>query len=56
MSFMLGITPWPVVSAHSLDHSDHRCALSDTQHGPYQAIQAAAQGLHRSFRLASKAV
>ena len=55
MSFMLGITPWPVVSA-LLWIILITGALYLIRNTAHQAIQAAAQGLHRSFRLASKAV
>jgi hypothetical protein len=55
MSFMLGITPWPVASA-LLWIILITAALYLIRGTAHRAIQAAAQGLHRSFRVASKAV
>ncbi|MDH3620993.1 MAG: hypothetical protein OER91_08890 [Gammaproteobacteria bacterium] len=55
MSFMLGITPWPVASA-LLWIILIVAALYLIRSTAHKAIQAAAQGLHRSFRMASKAV
>ena len=55
MSFMLGITPWPVASA-LLWIILITAALYLIRSTAHKTIQAAAQGLHRSFRMASKAV
>ncbi|RZV38673.1 MAG: hypothetical protein EX272_02105 [Chromatiales bacterium] len=55
MSFMLGITPWPVASA-LLWIILIVAALYLIRSTAHKTIQAAAQGLHRSFRMASKAV
>ena len=55
MSFMLAITPWPVASA-LLWIILIVAALYLIRSTAHKTIQAAAQGLHRSFRLASKAV
>lgn len=55
MSFMLGITPWPVASA-LLWIVLINAALYLIRSTAHQTIQAAAHGLHRSFRVASKAV
>jgi hypothetical protein len=55
MSFILGITPWPVASA-LLWIILIVAALYLIRSTAHQTIQAAAHGLHRSFRLASKAV
>jgi len=55
MSFMLGITPWPVASA-LLWIILINAALYLIRTTAHKTIQAAAQGLHRSFRVASKAV
>src|SRR5210317_1343617 len=55
MSFMLGITPWPAVSA-LLWIVLINAALYLIRNTVHKAIQAAAQGLHRSFRLASRGV
>ncbi len=55
MSFMLGITPWPAVSA-LLWIILINAALYLIRNTVHKAIQAAAQGLHRSFRMASRAV
>ena len=55
MSFMLGITPWPAVSA-LLWIVLINAALYLIRNTVHKAIQAAAQGVHRSFRMASKAV
>ncbi len=55
MSFMLGITPWPVASA-ILWIVLIVAALYLVRSTAHKTIQAAAQGLHRSFRIASKAV
>ena len=55
MSFMLGITPWPVASA-LLWIVLIIAALYLIRSTAHKTIQAAAQGLHRSFRMASKAV
>ena len=55
MSFMLGITPWPVASA-LLWIILIVAALYLIRSTAHQAIQAAAHGLHRSFKIASKAV
>ena len=55
MSFLLGITPWPVASA-LLWIVLVTAALYLIRTTAHSTIQAATQGLHRSFRLASKAV
>ena len=55
MSFMLGITPWPVASA-ILWIILIVAALYLIRTTAHKTIQAAAQALHRSFRIASKAV
>jgi len=55
MSFMLGITPWPVASA-LLWIILIIAALYLIRGTAHKTIQAAAQGLHRSFKVASKAV
>jgi len=55
MSFLLGITPWPVASA-LLWIVLVVGALYLIRATAHSTIQAATQGLHRSFRLASKAV
>ena len=55
MSFMLGITPWPVASA-LLWIILIVAALYLVRSTAHKTIQAAAYGLHRSFRVASKAV
>jgi hypothetical protein len=55
MSFMLGITPWPVLSA-ILWIILATSALYLIRGTAHKTIQAAAQGLHRTFKLASKAV
>ena len=55
MSFMLGITPWPVLSA-MLWIILIVGALYLIRSTAHKTIQAAARGLHRSFRVASKAV
>jgi len=55
MSFLLGITPWPVASA-LLWIILINAALYLIRTTAHKTIQAAAQGLHRSFRVASKAV
>ena len=55
MSFMLGITPWPVASA-LLWIILIVAALYLIRSTAHKAIQAAAHGLHRSFKIASKAV
>ena len=55
MSFMLGITPWPVVSA-LLWIILTVAALYLVRGTAHKTIQIAAQGLHRSFRIGSKAV
>ena len=55
MSFMLGITPWPVLSA-ILWIILIVGALYLIRTTAHNTIQAAARGLHRSFRVASKAV
>lgn len=55
MSFMLGITPWPVVSA-ILWIILIVAALYLIRGTAHKTIQAAAGGLHRSFRIASRAV
>jgi hypothetical protein len=55
MSFMLGITPWPVASA-LLWIILIVAALYLIRSTAHKTIQAAAQALHRSFKVASKAV
>ncbi len=55
MSFMLGITPWPVASA-LLWIILVVAALYLVRATAHKTIQAAAQGLHRSFKVASKAL
>ena len=55
MSFILGITPWPVASA-LLWIILIVAALYLMRSTAHKTIQAAANGLHRSFRVASKAV
>ena len=55
MNFMLGITPWPVASA-LLWIILITAALYLIRNTAHRSIQAAARGLHRSFRIASKAV
>jgi hypothetical protein len=55
MSFMLGITPWPVLSA-ILWIVLITAALYLIRSTAHKTIQAAAGGLHRSFKVASKAV
>ncbi len=55
MNFMLSITPWPVASA-LLWIILIIAALYLIRSTAHKTIQAAAQGLHRSFRVASKAV
>ncbi|MCH7820880.1 MAG: hypothetical protein IIA07_02585 [Proteobacteria bacterium] len=55
MSFMLGITPWPVASA-VLWIILITAALYLIRSTAHKAIQATAHALHRSFRIASKAV
>jgi hypothetical protein len=55
MSFMLGITPWPVASA-LLWIILIVAALYLVRNTAHKTIQVAAQALHRSFRVASKAV
>jgi len=55
MSFMLAITPWPVLSA-TLWIILIVAALYLIRSTAHKTIQAAAQGLHRSFKVASKAV
>ena len=55
MHFMLGITPWPVVSA-LLWIVLITGALYLIRGTAHRTIQAAASGLHHSFRVASKAV
>ena len=55
MSFMLGITPWPVASA-ILWIVLVVAALYLVRSTAHKTIKAAAQGLHRSFKVASKAV
>ena len=55
MNFMLGITPWPVVSA-LLWIVLITGALYLIRGTAHRTIQAAASGLHHSFRVASKAV
>ncbi len=55
MSFMLGITPWPVASA-LLWIILTVTALYLVRGTAHKTIQAAARGLHRSFKIASKAL
>lgn len=55
MSFLLGITPWPAVSA-ILWIILIVAALHLIRGTAHRTIQAAAQGLHHGFRIASKAV
>ena len=55
MSFMLDITPWPVASA-LLWIVLITAALYLIRNTAHQAIEATMRGLHRSFRIASKAV
>ena len=55
MSFMLGITPWPVASA-ILWIVLVVAALYLIRSTAHNTIKAAAQGLHRSFKVASRAV
>ncbi len=55
MSFMLGITPWPAVSA-LLWIVLIIAPLYLVRGTAHKTIHAAAHGLHRSFRIASKAV
>ena len=55
MSSLLGITPWPAVSALIL-FVGLVVALYLVRHTAHATIQAAAIALHRTFRLASKAV
>jgi len=55
MSFLLGITPWPVASA-LLWIILVTAALYLIRTTAHNTIQAATEGLHRSFRLASKAI
>ncbi len=55
MSFMLGITPWPVASA-LLWIILFVTALYLVRGTAHKTIQAAALGLHRSFKIASKAL
>jgi len=55
MSFMLAITPWPILSA-TLWIILIVAALYLIRSTAHKTIQAAAQGLHRSFKVASKAV
>jgi hypothetical protein len=55
MSFMLGITPWPVASA-LLWIILIIAALYLVRNTAHKTIQVASQALHRSFRIASKAV
>jgi ribosomal protein L20 len=55
MSFMLGITPWPVVSA-LLWIVLITAALYLARSTAHNTILAAARGLHHGFRVASKAV
>ena len=55
MSFMLGITPWPILSA-ILWIILIVSALYLIRSTAHKTIQAAAQGLHSSFKIASKAV
>jgi len=55
MNFILGITPWPVASA-LLWIILIVAALYLIRSTAHKTIQAAAHGLHRSFRVASRAV
>jgi hypothetical protein len=55
MDFLLGITPWPVLSA-ILWIILIVAALYLMRSTAHKTIQAAAGGLHRSFKIASKAV
>ena len=55
MSFMLGITPWPVISA-ILWIILIIGALYLIRATAHKAIEAAAHALHRSFKVAAKAV
>ena len=55
MHFMLGITPWPVASAF-LWIVLIVAALYLVRSTAHQSIQAAAQGLYRAFKIASRAV
>ena len=55
MSFMLGITPWPALSA-ILWIVLIVAALYLSRSTAHRTIKAASQTLHRSFRVASKAV
>jgi hypothetical protein len=55
MAFMLGITPWPVVSA-LLWITLFVSALYLARATAHKAVQATARAFHRSFRTASKAV
>jgi hypothetical protein len=55
MSFMLGITPWPAFSA-LLWIILIVAALYLIRNTAHKTIHAAAHGLHRSFRIASRAV
>jgi hypothetical protein len=55
MSFMLGITPWPVASA-LLWIVLIVAALYLIRTTAHKTIHAAAHGLHRSFKIAAKAV
>ena len=55
MSFMLGITPWPALSA-ILWIILIVAALYLIRNTAHKTIHAAAHGLHRSFRIASRAV
>ena len=55
MSFMLGITPWPVASA-LLWIILIVAALYLVRGTVHKTIQAAAQALHRSFKIASRAL
>ena len=55
MSFLLAITPWPVASA-LLWIILVTAALYLIRTTAHNTIQAATEGLHRSFRLASKAI
>ncbi len=55
MSFMLGITPWPVASA-LLWIILFVAALYLIRGTAHKTLEAAARGLHRGFRVASRAV
>ncbi|HNP62321.1 MAG TPA: hypothetical protein PKH39_00220 [Woeseiaceae bacterium] len=55
MGFMLGITPWPAISA-ILWIILIVAALYLIRSTAHRTIHAAAEGLHRSFRIASRAV